>query len=190
MRSVFDARRPGLIHLDGLAQRVDILGYIGKMILRRKIQSAFYTPQRCANAFHEPLSMRKILKFIGIIQDNAGRNLQRRQLPGDRLGICRLPRLGLTYDRFGFLDLAQAFFAKAAMLDGPIQTLIGAAMRAGALRRAEPGLAAGQLLSMIKHFLMWPEFLPGAKADLDSGAVIADCVDMFLAHYAATGQAA
>mgnify|MGYP003655094638 CR=1 FL=1 len=117
MRSVFDARRPGLIHLDGLTQRVDILGYIGKMILRRKMQSAFYTPQRCAKAFREPLSMRKPLKSIGIIQDNAGRNL-------------------------------------------------------------------------IKHFLMWPEFLPGAKADLDSGAVIADCVDMFLAHYAATVQAA
>tara|TARA_R110002073_G_scaffold96029_6_gene222167 strand:- start:83 stop:361 length:279 start_codon:yes stop_codon:yes gene_type:complete len=69
MRSVFDARRPGLIHLDGLTQRVDILGYIGKMILRRKMQSAFYTPQRCAKAFREPLSMRKPLKSIGIIQD-------------------------------------------------------------------------------------------------------------------------
>lgn len=96
----------------------------------------------------------------------------------------------MTYDRFGFLDLARASFAKAAMLDGPIQTLIGAAMRAGALRRAELGLVGGQLLPMIKHFLMLPEFLPGSKADLDAGAVIADCVDMFLAHYAATGQAA
>jgi len=80
--------------------------------------------------------------------------------------------------------LAQVFFAKAALQDGPIQALIGEAMQAGALRRAEPGFAAGQLLSMIKHFLMWPEFLLGEKADLDAEAVIADCVQMFLAHYA------
>ena len=46
---------------------------------------------------------------------------------------------------------------------------------------------AGQLLSMVKHFLVWPEFLMGEKADLNAAAVIADCVEMFLAHYAAKG---
>jgi TetR/AcrR family transcriptional regulator of autoinduction and epiphytic fitness len=56
-------------------------------------------------------------------------------------------------------------------------------MQAGALRKAEPGFVAGQLLSMVKHFLVWPQFLMGAKAEVDPDAVIADCVDMFLAHY-------
>ncbi|MEP6147354.1 MULTISPECIES: TetR/AcrR family transcriptional regulator [Sulfitobacter] len=95
------------------------------------------------------------------------------------MGLNRLVMSELLRDQ----DLAQAFFAKAAMQDGPIQALIAEAMQAGALRRAEPGLAAGQLLSMIKHFLMWPEFLLGEKADVDAEAVIADCLDMFLAHY-------
>ncbi|WP_386684123.1 TetR/AcrR family transcriptional regulator [Loktanella sp. R86503] len=95
------------------------------------------------------------------------------------MGLNRLVMSQLLRDQ----DFAQAFFAKAAMQDGPIQELIGEAMQAGALRQAEPGFAAGQLLSMIKHFLMWPEFLLGKKADLDAEAVIADCVQMFLAHY-------
>lgn len=97
------------------------------------------------------------------------------------MGLNRLVMSELLRDQ----DLAQAFFAKAAMQDGPIQALIGDAMQSGALRQAEPGFAAGQLLSMVKHFLMWPEFLTGAKAELDAAAVIADCVDMFLTHYAA-----
>lgn len=97
------------------------------------------------------------------------------------MGLNRLVMSELLRDQ----ELAQAFFAKAEMQDGPIQTLIGEAMQAGALRQAEPGFAAGQLLSMIKHFLMWPEFLQGKKADVDAEAVMADCVDMFLAHYRA-----
>ena len=54
---------------------------------------------------------------------------------------------------------------------------------AGALRQGEPGFAAGQLLSMVKHFLVWPQFLLGTQAGENAGSVIADCVDMFLAHY-------
>lgn len=96
------------------------------------------------------------------------------------MGLNRLVMSELLRDQ----ELAQAFFAKAAMQDGPIQALIAAAMEAGALRQAEPGFAAGQLLSMIKHFLMWPEFLLGKKANLDAEAVIADCVEMFLTYYA------
>lgn len=97
------------------------------------------------------------------------------------MGLNRLVMSELLRDQ----ELAQAFLAKAEMQDGPIQALIAEAMQAGALRQAEPGFAAGQLLSMVKHFLMWPEFLLGEKADLDPEAVIADCVKMFLAHYAA-----
>ena len=73
------------------------------------------------------------------------------------------------------------------MQDGPISGLISDAMLAGALREAKPGFAAGQLLSMVKHFLVWPQFLMGAKAEVDPDAVIADCVDMFLAHYSSEG---
>lgn len=95
------------------------------------------------------------------------------------MGLNRLVMSELLRDQ----DLAQAFFAKAAIQDGPIQALIGEAMQADALRQAEPGFAAGQLLSMVKHFLVWPQFLMGAKAEVDPDAVIADCVEMFLAHY-------
>ena len=97
------------------------------------------------------------------------------------MGLNRLVMSELLRDQ----ELAQAFFARAAMQDGPIQALISEAMQAGALRQAEPGFAAGQLLSMVKHFLVWPLFLMGAKADQDAEAVISDCVEMFLAHYAA-----
>lgn len=95
------------------------------------------------------------------------------------MGLNRLVMSELLRDQ----ELARAFFAKAAMQDGPISGLIAEAMQAGALREAEPGFAAGQLLSMVKHFLVWPQFLTGAKAEADPDTVIADCVDMFLARY-------
>lgn len=53
------------------------------------------------------------------------------------MGLNRLVMSELLRDQ----DLAQAFFAKAAIQDGPIQALIGEAMQAGALRQAEPGFA-------------------------------------------------
>jgi len=95
------------------------------------------------------------------------------------MGLNRLVMSELLRDQ----ELAQTFFARAAMQDGPISGLIGEAMQAGALREAEPDFAAGQLLSMVKHFVVWPQFLMGAKSEVDPDAVIADCVDMFLAHY-------
>ncbi|MSU89854.1 TetR family transcriptional regulator [Rhodobacteraceae bacterium 2CG4] len=99
------------------------------------------------------------------------------------MGLNRLVMSELLRDQ----DLAQAFLAKAAAQDGPVTGLISQAMQAGALRQAKPGFAAGQLLAMAKHFLVWPEFLMGAKAEVDPDAVIADCVDMFLAHYGPEG---
>ncbi|GAB4383774.1 TetR/AcrR family transcriptional regulator [Albidovulum sp.] len=95
------------------------------------------------------------------------------------MGLNRLVMSELLRDQ----ELARVFYAKAAMQDGPISGLIAEAMQAGALRGAEPGFAAGQLLSMVKHFLVWPQFLTGAKAEADPDTVIADCVDMFLARY-------
>jgi TetR/AcrR family transcriptional regulator of autoinduction and epiphytic fitness len=113
-------------------------------------------------------------QLIEAVRDHVG------HLTGEQyMGLNRLVMSELLRDQ----ELAQAFFAKAAMQDGPISGLIGEAMQAGALREAEPGFATGQLLSMVKHFLVWPQFLMGAKAEVDPDAVIADCVDMFLAHY-------
>ena len=99
------------------------------------------------------------------------------------MGLNRLVMSELLRDQ----DLARAFLSKAAMQDGPIKALISGAMQAGALRQADPGFAAGQLLSMVKHFLVWPLFLMGAKAELDTDAVITDCVDMVLAFYGTEG---
>jgi TetR/AcrR family transcriptional regulator of autoinduction and epiphytic fitness len=113
-------------------------------------------------------------QLIPAVRDYVG------HLTGDQyMGLNRLVMSELLRDQ----ELAQAFFAKAAMQDSPISGLIGEAMQAGALREAEAGFAAGQLLSMVKHFLVWPQFLMGAKTEVDPDAVIADCVDMFLAHY-------
>lgn len=99
------------------------------------------------------------------------------------MGLSRLVMSELLRDQ----ALAQAFSARAAAQDGPITTMIAAAMEAGALRQAEAGFASGQLLSMVKHFLVWPQLLLGAKAEVDPAIVIADCVDMFLAHYGQDG---
>ncbi|MCZ4262582.1 TetR/AcrR family transcriptional regulator [Limimaricola sp. G21655-S1] len=113
-------------------------------------------------------------QLVAAVRDYIG------HLTGEQyMGLNRLVMSELLRDQ----DLAQAFFAKAAMQDGPISGLIGEAMQAGVLRQAEPGFAAGQLLSMVKHFLVWPQFLMGAKAEVDPDVVISDCVDMFLAHY-------
>ncbi|WP_159965281.1 TetR/AcrR family transcriptional regulator [Profundibacterium mesophilum] len=113
-------------------------------------------------------------QLFSAVQDYVG------HLTGEEyMGLNRLVMSELLRDQ----DLAQAFFARAAMQDGPIQALIAEAMQAGALRQGDPGFAAGQLLSMVKHFLVWPQFLMGAKAGVDADAVIADCIDMVLAHY-------
>jgi len=113
-------------------------------------------------------------QLVSAVQDYVG------HLTGEQyMGLNRLVMSELLRDQ----ELASAFFAKAAMQDGPISALIADGMQAGRLREVEPGFATGQLLSMVKHFLVWPQFLLGAKADIDPDAVIADCVDMFLAHY-------
>lgn len=81
-------------------------------------------------------------------------------------------------------DLARAFFAKSAAHDIPVSGLIAEAMASGDLRKADPVFAATQLLAMVKSFLFWPQFLLGEPGALDTDAVLDDCVDMFLAHYA------
>ena len=67
--------------------------------------------------------------------------------------------------------------------DYPVTQLIADAMEAGALRKADPKLAANQLLALIKSFFFWPEFLLGEKQKADG--IMQDCVAMFLSHYEA-----
>ncbi|MBU2957903.1 TetR/AcrR family transcriptional regulator [Paracoccus sp. 1_MG-2023] len=101
-------------------------------------------------------------------------------LTGDRyMALNRLVLSEFLRDQ----GLARAFFERAALQDAPIARLIDEAMQAGALRRADAPFAANQLLSMVKHFLVWPRFLMGAEPDGDADAVIADCVEMFMGRY-------
>ncbi|UWQ20148.1 TetR/AcrR family transcriptional regulator [Jannaschia sp. W003] len=79
--------------------------------------------------------------------------------------------------------LARAFSERAAAQDGPVTGLVADAMEAGLLRRADPAFAAGQLLAMAKHFLVWPDFLLGMSSGPEAGALVEECVDTFLARY-------
>ena len=81
------------------------------------------------------------------------------------------------------LERSRAFFAEMATHDYPITQLIKEAMEAGALRHADPILAANQLLGLVKTFFFWPEFLLGEKQKVDG--IMQDCVAMFLSHYKA-----
>ncbi|MEX0283700.1 MAG: TetR/AcrR family transcriptional regulator [Paracoccaceae bacterium] len=79
------------------------------------------------------------------------------------------------------LERSREFFAETASHDYPITKLIEDAMNAGALRSADPVLAASQLLAMVKNFYFWPEFFLGENPN--TAEVMADCVTMFLRHY-------
>ncbi|MES0810147.1 TetR/AcrR family transcriptional regulator [Roseibium sp. SCPC15] len=82
------------------------------------------------------------------------------------------------------LDRSRAFFAEAAAHDYPVTKLIADAMEAGALRKADAGYAAGQLLALVKNFFFWPDFLLGEKQNTDG--IMKDCVAMFLSYYKTT----
>lgn len=98
----------------------------------------------------------------------------------DAIGLSRIVISELLRD----MERSRRFFAATAAHDYPITGLIGQAMTAGALRRADPVFAAGQLLALIKAFFFWPEFFLGEQAE-PPGAM-EDCVAMFLAYYTST----
>jgi TetR/AcrR family transcriptional regulator of autoinduction and epiphytic fitness len=79
------------------------------------------------------------------------------------------------------LDRSRQFFSESETHDYPITRLIGEAMEAGVIRKADPGLATGQLLALVKNFFFWPEFFLGENPT--SKEVLDDCIAMFLAHY-------
>lgn len=80
------------------------------------------------------------------------------------------------------LERSRDYYAQLATFQNPITQLIAEAMDAGAIRSANPEYAARQLSSLIKDFFYTPEFMLGQKQD--NKGVMADCIKMFLAHYA------
>jgi TetR/AcrR family transcriptional regulator of autoinduction and epiphytic fitness len=62
---------------------------------------------------------------------------------------------------------------------------IGAAMKAGALRSADPGHAASQLSALLKAFFFWPGFFQALPplSDDERMRLRDDCIAMFLKHY-------
>lgn len=63
-------------------------------------------------------------------------------------------------------------------------------MAAGTLRRADPHFAAMQLNGLVKQFFVWPQFLMGEAPQFahSKAEIIAECVAMFMARYAAPGD--
>ena len=79
------------------------------------------------------------------------------------------------------LDRSRQFFTETEAHDYPMTGLIGEAMDAGVIRKADPVFATNQLLALIKNFYFWPEFFLGKNQTTKD--VMDDCVAMFMAHY-------
>lgn len=82
-------------------------------------------------------------------------------------------------------EIAKSSFENHTISDGSVQHIIEQAMEAGVLRKEEPFYAAHQLISQIKAYFCYPQFIvredwPWGK---ERDEIIADCVDMFLKHY-------
>ena len=92
------------------------------------------------------------------------------------LGLNRMVISELIRD----LDRSRQFFAETETHDYPVTKLIGEAMEAGVIRKADPAFATGQLLGLVKEFFFWPEFFlgesPTPRSDMDY------CVKMFMAY--------
>lgn len=104
-------------------------------------------------------------KYIEVITDESA------------MGLNRMVISELIRD----LDRSRQFFSETATHDYPITRLIAEAMDAGVIRKADPGLATNQLLSLMKGFFFWPEFFLGENPT--PKPVLDDCVAMFMAHY-------
>ena len=82
-------------------------------------------------------------------------------------------------------DLARRVFSREEVTTEPLVPFLQAAMDQSVLRTADPTMAAAQLGALAKQFFIWPQFLTGQAAPWSwpQEDIIADCVDMFLAHY-------
>ena len=100
----------------------------------------------------------------------------------ETLALTRMVHAELLRD----LERSRVFFTELATYDDPITQLISGAMKAGALRKANPEYAAKQLIGLIRSFFYMPEFMLGQKLETDG--VMQDCVKMFLSHYEPDNQ--
>ncbi len=100
----------------------------------------------------------------------------------ETLALTRMVHAELLRD----LERSRVFFTELATYDDPITQLISGAMKAGALRKANPEYAAKQLIGLIRSFFYMPEFMLGQKLKTDG--VMQDCVKMFLSHYEPDNQ--
>jgi TetR/AcrR family transcriptional regulator of autoinduction and epiphytic fitness len=81
------------------------------------------------------------------------------------------------------LDRSRKFFSETETHDYPMTLLIGEAMEAGVIRKADPIFATNQLLALVKNFFFWPEFFLGENPTPKN--VLDDSIAMFMAHYKA-----
>ena len=95
------------------------------------------------------------------------------------IGLTRMVLSELIRD----LDRSRKFFTETESHDYPMTRLIGEAMEARVIRKADPVFATNQLLALANNFFFWPEFLLGENPTPKD--VLDDCVAMFLAHYKA-----
>jgi len=93
------------------------------------------------------------------------------------IGLSRMVMSELIRD----LDRSQQFFSETETHDYPITRLIGEAMDAGVIRKADPIFATNQLLVLVKGFFFWPEFFLGENPTPKD--VLDDCIAMFLTYY-------
>lgn len=105
-------------------------------------------------------------RYVGVITEETA------------LGLNRMVISELIRD----LERSRQFFSESLTHDYPVTRLIAEAMDAGVIRRADPALATGQLLGLVKSFYFWPEFFLGENPTPKD--VMDDCVAMFMAHYA------
>ena len=106
-------------------------------------------------------------QYIGIITEETA------------IGLNRMVISELIRD----LDRSRKFFAETESHDYPMAQLIGEAMEAGVIRKADPVFATNQLLALAKNFFFWPEFFLGENPTPKD--VLDDCIAMFMAHYKA-----
>ncbi len=93
------------------------------------------------------------------------------------IGLNRMVLSELIRD----LDRSRKFFTETEAHDYPMTQLIGEAMDAGVIRKADPVFATNQLLGLVKNFFFWPEFFLGENPTPEG--VMDDCIAMFMAHY-------
>ncbi len=129
----------------------------------RSMQPVAYDPSR---DFAEQLQD-ALWRYIAVITEETA------------IGLNRMVLSELIRD----LDRSRKFFSETEAHDYPITRLIGEAMDAGVIRKADPTFATNQLLALVKNFFFWPEFFHGENPTPKD--VLDDCIAMFLAHYKA-----